>query len=93
MNNKNNKYVWHPGKCANNIQKHHIDFADAVVIFEDPRRIERRSDRNGEERCEVIGAVNANILLVAYAVKEGGVIRIISARRASRNERKAYYQI
>ena len=86
------KYIWHEEKRSSNLEKHSIDFEDAIIIFEDPFRIERQSDRNGEERYEVIGTVYGNILLVAYACKESDVIRIISARRASKNERQAYYQ-
>jgi uncharacterized DUF497 family protein len=86
------KYIWHEEKRNSNLDKHGIDFEDAKIIFDDPLKIERRSDRNGEERYQVIGAVYGNILLVAYVCKESDVIRIISARRASKDERKAYYQ-
>jgi uncharacterized DUF497 family protein len=76
-----------------NIEKHGIDFHDAKHIFEDPYRIESQSHRNDEDRYTVIGEVNSNVLLVASVIREGNVYRLISARRASRNERKSYYEI
>lgn len=90
---KNKTFTWDQPKRQINIEKHGIDFQDAKHIFEDPYRIERQSYRNDEERYEVIGEVNSNVLLVAYVIREGNVYRLISARRASRNERKSYYEI
>ena len=90
---KNKTFTWDEPKRQINIEKHGIDFQDAKHIFEDPYRIERQSYRNYEDRYEVIGEVNSNVLLVAYVIREGNVFRLISARRASRNERKSYYEI
>lgn len=90
---KNKTFTWDEPKRQINIEKHGIDFQDAKHIFEDPYRIERQSYRNDEDRYEVIGEVNSNVLLVAYVIREGNVYRLISARRASRNERKSYYEI
>jgi len=90
---KNKTFTWDQPKRQINIEKHGIDFQDAKHIFEDPYRIERQSYRNDEDRYEVIGEVNSNVLLVAYVIREGNVYRLISARRASRNERKSYYEI
>lgn len=74
-------------KRTSNLEKHGIDFEDAKIIFEEPYRIEGSANRNEENRSFVIGDVCGNILLVAYVYRDGDVIRIISARRASRNER------
>lgn len=90
---KNKTFTWDEPKRQINIEKHGIDFHDAKHIFEDPYRIERQSYRNDEDRYEVIGEVNSHILLVAYVIREGNVYRLISARRASKNERKSYYEI
>ncbi|HHT0595067.1 TPA: BrnT family toxin [Legionella anisa] len=90
---KNKTFTWDEPKRQINIEKHGIDFLDAKHIFEDPYRIVRESHRNDEDRYEVIGEVNSNVLLVVYVIREGNVYRLISARRASRNERKSYYEI
>ena len=76
---KNKTFTWDEPKRQINIEKHRIDFKDAKHIFEDPYRIERQSYRNYEDRYEVIGEVNSNVLLVAYVIREGNVYRLISA--------------
>jgi hypothetical protein len=62
-----------------------------LAVFEDPRRIERVDDRRdyGEDRIQVIGLSAGRVLFVVYT-RRGDVIRVISARRANRDERKAY---
>jgi len=72
--------------------KHKIDFEDAKNIFLDPNRLEREDKRGYDEtRIQVIGIVNQVVLLVVYT-KRNGRYRIISARRANKNERRQYYQ-
>ena len=82
------EFEWDERKCVANLAKHGIDFADAVRVFAGPT-IELRSNRDGEERWIVVGAVEGRELAVVYTVR-GGRCRIISARRARRNERGAY---
>ena len=67
-----------------------IDFVDAIDVFMDLSRIEFESIRDGELRYQTIGSVNDVVLLVVYTYR-GGTVRLISARRASKNEREAYY--
>ena len=85
-------FEWDEAKRTRNIAKHGIDFVAAVHVFGDSRRIERIDRRRhyGEERRQMIGAVRRDVLFVAYTIRDGA-IRIISARRASKDERKAYY--
>jgi uncharacterized DUF497 family protein len=86
-----NKFEWDDNKQKINIEKHGIDFVDAVAIFSDINRIEKTiMHESGEERYITIGVVNDVVLLVVYTLR-GESIRLISARRASKNERK-YYQ-
>lgn len=73
-----------------------IDFVDAVLVWEDPKRQERVDLRHnyGEKRIQTIGKVSFGILLVVYTerVNENAqeVARIISVRKASRKEREEY---
>jgi hypothetical protein len=85
-------FEWDPAKNAANFAKHGIDFADAVLIFEGPvlERPDNRLDY-GEMRMIAYGAVGEHEIVVVYTIR-GGSRRIISARRAHRNERKAYRQ-
>ena len=83
---------WDNNKAASNLIKHKIDFEDAKNIFLDPNRLEREDKRDyNETRIQVIGIVNQVVLFVVYT-KRNGRYRIISARRANKNERRQYYQ-
>jgi uncharacterized protein len=88
------QFSWSEPKSRSNQRKHGISFDTATRVFLDPLHISRR-DRiaEGEERWQTIGMVNGVLLiLVAYTVidEEEEVIRIISARRVTRQERIEY---
>lgn len=85
------EFEWDEAKNHANIIKHKIDFADAAQVFFDERRIERLDIRNyGEDRYQVIGMSNGRVLFVVYTERHENRIRIISARKASKQERVAY---
>jgi uncharacterized DUF497 family protein len=81
---------WNEEKAAINRRKHGIDFDEAVEIFYGTSLL-RRSDRNEEERWLAIGETEGRVVTIVFTWR-GDAIRIISARRARRNERRAYYQ-
>lgn len=85
-----NKFEWDENKRVLNLEKHKIDFIDAIEVFTDLSRIEAESERGDELRYQTIGAVNDVVLLVVYTYR-AGTVRLISARRASKNEREAYF--
>ena len=84
-------FEWDEVKREANLVKHGVDFVDAVEVFADPLRVERVDDRReyAEERRQVVGTVHGHVLFVVYTLR-GEVRRLISARRASSNERRAY---
>ena len=82
-------FAWNESKRASNLRKHGIDFADVIGIFDTPALI-HRSDRHGEIRYQIIGIVEGREVAVACAI-QGESCRIISARRARRDERRAYH--
>ena len=91
------RFEWHEAKNRSNKRKHGIDFETAQLVFDDPQCIsfvERVSD--GEERWHAIGSIeNIIVIVVVHTYREEAsdeVIRIISARRATRHERKLYAQ-
>lgn len=90
-------FEWDLKKAASNRRKHGITFEDAMQVFDDPFAFALQ-DRieDGEGRWQTIGMVEGVlVLLVAHTVKESGqheIIRIISARRATRKERTRYEQ-
>ena len=62
-------------------------------VFDDPFALDDIDDREdcGEERSNIIGMVEGRILFVTYALR-GGNTRIISARKATRDERRRYHE-
>ena len=87
---------WNPTKNRSNRRDHGVDFADASLVFDGPTW-EQWDDREdyGEERWIAIGRVKELELTVVYTdrrTKHGAVRWIISARRATRDEREAYYR-
>lgn len=82
-------FEWDENKRVSNLLKHGIDFIDATNVFRDKKRIELETFKNNEERFLTIGSVNQVIILVVYVVRKFKR-RLISARRASIEERKYY---
>lgn len=84
-------FEWDEEKNKRNILKHSIDFAGAVLIFLDNNRIEAVDERIDyrETRYRTIGIVNGIVLCVVYTIRNFNY-RIISARRANKNEREVY---
>ena len=85
-------FEWDEAKREANLVKHGVDFVDAGEVFADPLRVERVDQRReyAEERRQVVGTVRGQALFVVYTFR-GEVRRLISARRASSDERRAYY--
>ena len=92
------RFEWDAIKARTNRRKHGIAFEDAMLVFDDPHALfeQDRSDESGEPRWQAIGlAGGLAVVLVAHTLREEGqdeVIRLISARRATRNERNRYEQ-
>jgi hypothetical protein len=87
------RFAWDEAKNAANIRKHGIDFADAIDVFNHPALmlLDDREDYS-EERWVAIGWMQAVVGVVIYTEREGDVIRIISARKATTNEVRRYEQ-
>lgn len=90
------RFEWDATKAESNRRKHGVDFATASCVFDDPLHLSVQ-DRieNGEARWITFGMVNAALVVaVAHTVKDDDdeVIRIISARHATKQERQRYEQ-
>ena len=85
-------FEWDRAKAESNLKKHGVDFADAALVFEDEARLEWIDDGEeyGEDRFCTVGEVQGRIVFVAYTTR-GDRIRLISARRATKQEREAYH--
>ena len=93
------RYEWDENKNESNLEKHGLSFETASLVFDDPNSLSI-PDRieNGEERWQTIGMIeNIVIVMVAHTIKletdtQEEIIRIISARKATRAERQKYEQ-
>jgi uncharacterized DUF497 family protein len=81
-------FEWDESKRQSNLAKHGIDFQDALRIFDGPI-FEKASRSHGEGRVLAIGLIEGVEIVVVYVIR-GKRRRIISARRAHRNERQDY---
>jgi hypothetical protein len=89
------RFLWDENKSRQNGAKHKVSFDTATLVFEDPYALSRFDRiKDGEERWQTLGVAGGiTLLLVAHVdYEENGeaVIRIISARKATRHERKFY---
>ncbi len=85
------KFEWDDTKRESNLKKHGIDFIDAPRIFSGIT-LTIRDDRYdyGEERFVTFGILYGRIVAVVHTESEN-MIRIISVRKATKNEEKEYY--
>lgn len=84
-------FEWNAQKASANLAKHGVSFETARRVFDDPFAvdIEDRSANYGEVRRRIVGLGNGLVLTVIYT-ERSEVIRLISARKATRAERKEY---
>ncbi|KQP10275.1 hypothetical protein ASF28_03725 [Methylobacterium sp. Leaf99] len=92
------RFAWDPAKAESNRLKHRITFEVASRVFADPyaSSLQDRIE-DGEHRWQTIGLVDGvTIVLVAHTILDADdgteIVRIISARRADRQERRRYEQ-
>ena len=85
------RFEWDEDKNRENLEKHGLDFAIAAELFDGPMWIgpDHRFDY-GEQRFIGIGAIGSRIILVAFTEVDDDTIRIISLRRAKKNERSKF---
>lgn len=84
------KFEWDDGKAAANLAKHGVDFADAIDAFADPQAIVLLDDSGDEERYVILGHDGLVRLVAVVYTWRGDVVRIISARKATRTEARLY---
>lgn len=87
-------FEWDEAKNRANLKKHGLDFESARLVFSDPLALLLPDPgSNGEERWRIIGRIGEDLVaLVVFSIRDDDaeVYRIISARRVTAHERKAY---
>jgi len=85
------EYQWDPIKAESNNKKHGVDFADAVGVFEDEWSLTIKEQIvGGEQRLATVGVDFLSRIIVVVYKYRGDDFRLISARPATKVERKIY---
>jgi hypothetical protein len=85
------RFEWDEAKNRANIRKHGFDFADAEEVFRGVVVVEPDTRQDyGERRWRGLGKIRGRILHVVFAERGPDTIRMISLRKADREERKEY---
>ncbi|MBA3057717.1 MAG: BrnT family toxin [Gammaproteobacteria bacterium] len=85
-------FTWDEAKRQANLQKHGLDFADAVKVFSGPLVLfEDQREDYGEQRMIGIGLLDSLVVLIVH-VESDESIRIISMRKADSNETDLFYK-
>ncbi len=86
------RFEWDPEKAKSNYKKHGVSFLEAATVFGDPLAGIRDDPDHSEteERYIIIGMSQSFRIVVVVFAEHGNAIRIISARAATKGERKKY---
>jgi uncharacterized DUF497 family protein len=86
------QFIWNDDKALSNINKHSVSFEEATTVFTDPLSLTIPDPLHSyeEERFIVIGESIKNRMIVVVHTDLGDMIRIVSARLATKRERKIY---
>jgi uncharacterized DUF497 family protein len=86
-------FEWDNKKAKSNFKKHGIAFEDAVYVFADLHRLEYDDDRvsYGEDRRVTIGTISGELIVLVVFVRRNK-IRVITARKVNKDERRKYYK-
>ena len=86
------RFEWDDQKAFENLAKHGVTFGEATEVFYDPNALEDYDAEHSidETRFVIIGLSSRQLLYVVYAERVADLVRIISARKASRAEQENY---
>ncbi|KVW99434.1 BrnT family toxin [Thiobacillus denitrificans] len=88
------KFAWDAAKAAANLAKHGVSFEEAATVFGDPLALTFDDPDHSvdEHRLLTFGVSDRNRVLLVVNVERGRILRIISARKATKHERGIYEQ-
>ncbi|BAU11134.1 hypothetical protein LEP3755_16270 [Leptolyngbya sp. NIES-3755] len=86
------EFEWNPDKAESNYEKHDVSFEEAATVFNDSLSVTFPDPDHsvGESRYIIIGMSRFGQILVVSHTDRGEKVRIISARKATRQERRFY---
>lgn len=85
------RFTWNDIKRVKNLEKHHLDFADAGLVLDNSLRLDIDSIRNNEQRTQSFSYVFDRLAVLTVVHIQGERPHIISFRTASEEERKDYH--
>ena len=88
-------FEWDPEKARLNVRKHGVSFEEATTVFHDPLALFKRDEEHSdtEDRWHVLGiSARERVLVVVTLEPEEDIVRIISARKATRREVQDYVE-
>ena len=84
-------FEWNAAKARANARKHGVTFEEAATVFLDDLAVSYEDPVHSDRFILIGTSLQSNLLLIVFAERAGGdLVRIISARRATRRERRAY---
>lgn len=86
------RFTWNEQKRSKNLDKHHLDFADAGLVLDSQFRLDVESVRNGEERMQSFAYVFDRLAVLTVVHLPSEPLHIISFRAASEEEREVYHE-
>jgi uncharacterized protein len=88
------EFEWNPDKAESNYKKHSVSFEEAATVFNDSLSVTFPDQDHsiGESRYVIIGVSGFGQLLIVAHTDRDETIRIISARKATRSEKRFYEQ-
>jgi uncharacterized DUF497 family protein len=86
------RFSWNEQKRSANLDKHHLDFADAGLVLDSPFRLDVASNRNSEKRIQSFAYVFDRLAVLTVVHLTGEQHHIISYRKASEEEREVYHE-
>ena len=86
------RLTWSEQKRATNLEKHHLDFADAGLVLDNRFRLDIDGVRNSEERTQSFAYVFDRLAVLTVVYLPGEQTHIISFRTASKEEREVYHE-
>jgi uncharacterized DUF497 family protein len=86
------QFAWDQKEASNNLAKHGVSFEEAATVFGDPlsNTFPDPDHSMEEQRFIIIGLSEQGKIVVVAHTDDGAIVRIISAREATRGERKSY---
>lgn len=90
--NKLMEFEWDEAKRQSSLSRHHLDFHDAEIVFSGVT-FTFADDRfeYGEDRYITLGLLRGTVVVIAHTERDE-VVRVISMRKATRNEQRLYFQ-